>query len=127
MKIQTRLLVAATAILLVVSASAAIWLFSHPNSGKTAKIYVDGELVRTVDLGASDAFDLETKYGVNRIRVEDGRICVEEADCPDRTCVKMGWRSDDVVPIACLPHHLVIRIEADAPDDAPDAVIGGAK
>ena len=123
MKIKTRWLVAATALILSVSLAAALWLFRHPDGGRTARIYVDGEVVRTVDLAVSAVFDVETEYGVNRVRVEDGQICVESADCPDKTCVKMGWRSDGVVPIACLPHHLVIRVDGEAADGA-DAVAG---
>ena len=124
MKIKTRWLAAATALILALSLAAALWLFSHPGDARTAKIYVDGEVVRTVSLDEDDSFDVRTEYGVNRVRVEDGKICVEDADCPDRTCVKMGWRSDGVVPIACLPHHLVIRVEGASADGGPDAVAG---
>ena len=47
---------------------------------------------------------------VNRL-VEPGRIRVESADCPDKVCVNQGYISDGTVPIACLPHKLIIRIE----------------
>ena len=49
--------------------------------------------------------------GFNTIRVEPGRVCVIAADCQDATCVHMGWLSGGTVPIVCLPHRLVIRLE----------------
>ena len=117
-KIASRWLVLATAAILAVSAGAAIWLYANRKNGAAAKIFVDGAVVREVDLGADVEFDVETKYGVNRVKVEGGRIRVISADCPDKTCVNMGWRSDDLVPIACLPHHLVIRVGGESGVDA---------
>ena len=48
--------------------------------------------------------------GSNTIQVEPGRIRVLEADCPDQVCVRQGWISDEVTPIVCLPHRLVIQV-----------------
>ena len=125
MKIKTRYLVIAAAAILALSAAAALWLLTHAKGGSVAKIYVDGEVVRTVDLNSSGFFDVETPYGVNTIALEGGRIRVEDADCPDKLCVGMGWRDDDLVPIACLPHHLIIRVEGDA-SESVDAIAGAA-
>ena len=123
-RIKTRYLVAATAVILAVCTAGTVWALTHFAPGTIAEIYVDGEVVRTVDLRQSDSFNIETKYGLNSILIEDGQICVADADCPDKVCVDMGRRSDDAVPITCLPHHLVIRIK-DA-GDSVDAVAGAA-
>ena len=45
-----------------------------------------------------------------RIRVEHGSIQVVSADCPDQVCVRQGAISGGYVPIACVPHGLVIDI-----------------
>ena len=97
-----------------VSLTAAIVSFFMPTGGKIANIYVDGECIRSVDLSdvsESFEFDVETPAGTNRIRVEKGRICVISADCPDEVCVKTSWIGDSSMPIVCLPHRLVIKIE----------------
>ena len=53
----------------------------------------------------------------NVIQILDGKIRVLEADCPDHTCVRMGWLRSDALPIVCLPNRLVIRFcETDAID-----------
>ena len=55
---------------------------------------------------------VESPYGgSNTILVQPGRICVSEADCPDRICVYQGWLTDDPIPIVCLPHRLVIALK----------------
>ena len=55
---------------------------------------------------------MEWEGGYNLIEVERGRIRVAEADCPDQVCVRQGWISNSVVPIACLPHKLVVQLES---------------
>ena len=40
-----------------------------------------------------------------------GAISVTAADCPDRVCLSQGRISQSGMPIACVPHRLVIQIE----------------
>lgn len=82
--------------------------------GVRALIYKDGELLKTVSLeNVSEAYEFEIKDGdsFNLIRVEEGRIRVVSASCPDKVCVNSGYISDGVIPIVCLPNKLVIEIE----------------
>ncbi len=79
-----------------------------------ARITVDGEIYREIDLRAVTMpyeFEVETEYGCNTVRVEHGRIAVIAADCPDKICVQRGWAEDGLLPIVCLPHRLVIELE----------------
>ena len=83
-------------------------------AGGTAKIWQDGVLIDTIDLNAvTEPYSITVTAadgGVNVIRVEHGRICVTEADCPDGVCVAQGWISDSSTPIACLPHGLIVEV-----------------
>ena len=84
---------------------------------KIANIYADGVCIRSVDLSEVKEpyeFTVETVQGSNTVRVEQGRIAVISADCADETCVHTGWIGDRALPIVCLPHRLVIRIEQSA-------------
>ncbi len=104
-------------IILLISLAAAAFLWLRPATGERAEIWVDGELVRSVDLSKiqePERFTVETDRGVNVILAEPGRIRVESADCPDKVCVDAGWLSDSAAPIVCLPHRLVIRLSGDA-------------
>ena len=50
--------------------------------------------------------------GYNVIKVSGGAISVSDADCPDKISVKTAPVSDGIQPIVCMPHKLVIRVEA---------------
>ena len=84
----------------------------------TAGIYVDGVLVRRVDLNRvqeEEHYRVESHGGFNEILIQPGRICVASADCPDKICVVEGWLPDFGLPIACIPHNLLILMEEDSP------------
>ena len=125
MKIKTRYLVIAAAALLAVSALSTSLMLANAEGGVTATVYVDGEAVRTLNLDEPGEYQIETKYGSNTVCVRDGGVCVTDADCPDKLCVRMGLRCDDLVPIACLPHHLVIQIDGGIENEV-DAIAGVA-
>ena len=81
-------------VILALSIAASVYLYVPRSAGgKVAKIYVDGELVRSIDLSAvsePERFTVEAGGGVNVILAEPGRIRVESADCPDLVCVRRG-------------------------------------
>lgn len=103
-------------------------VYTRHAPGTVANIYRNGEPVLSIDLSlVTEPYELtlSDENGSNVIRVEAGRIAVVRADCPDKVCVKAGWRSDSASPIVCLPHRLVIRVERDAAlrsDLIPDTV-----
>lgn len=80
----------------------------------TAEISVDGKLVQTVPLRAGYRQDIriggEQQYDI--IEVDDGKVRVREADCPDQDCIKMGWISRAPQQIVCLPYRIVIKVVA---------------
>ena len=95
-------------------ASGSFYALRGGASGTVAGIYVDGELWDSVDLSAvAVPYEItgETELGYNTILVSHGAIEVAHADCSEQVCVNQGSISDSLIPIVCLPHHLVIRIE----------------
>ena len=102
------------ALLVGVVALCCALLLLPKGQGTVAVIKQDGAVLAEVDLTAlSQTYTLpvEGKDGLwNRVVAEAGRICVEEASCPDQVCVRQGWISDSSVPIVCLPNKLVIEI-----------------
>lgn len=53
-------------------------------------------------------------YGDVRIQIHDGRVAVVYAECPNKVCVRTGWRQLAGESIICVPNRLVIRILGDA-------------
>ncbi len=84
---------------------------SNSSHGQKAVIYVDGVLYEEYYLSDNvPDFTVETCYGFNVISIKDGKIGVIDADCPDRTCVNMGFTDNSAYPVICMPHRLEIVI-----------------
>ena len=110
---------------LIVASAAALLLSRTP--ANFAFVHQDGELTATVNLtDVSDPYMFYAKgiHGTNAISVEQGRIRVFGADCPDLICARQGWVSSGAVPIVCLPNRLVITFEGTLSDNGVDAVVG---
>lgn len=110
---------------LAVSAVLSVLLFFGAEDHMVALVYQDGVCIRTIDLENVEdpySFPVQWEGGHNLIEVEQGRIRVAEADCPDGVCVRRGWSDQGTGPIACLPHKLVIRFTGGSPE--VDGTIG---
>lgn len=85
-----------------------------------ADIYQDGELLQSIPLNTVEeayTFTVVSKNGgQNEIRVCPGSIGIVSADCPDKLCVKQGFISSSLLPITCLPNHLVIQLRTEETD-----------
>lgn len=85
-------------------------LFLVPNH---ALIKVDGVFVRKLDLSAAARLELEAGGGKNIVEIKNGAVSVEEADCPDKICVRRGAIKHVGEAIACVPHKVLIEIAED--------------
>ena len=93
-------------VLVLTLLAAALYMILAPTQGRSAEIYVDGTLVATVRLDHQERIDLLSLTVV----VEEGSIHVEDADCPDKICERMGKISKAGETIICLPNRVVIKI-----------------
>lgn len=91
--------------------------------GTQANVVQDGTVLYRFDLSNTENQTIDITYEgrINTIQIEDGKIRVSDADCPDKTCVHMGWLEAGALPIVCLPNHLVI--EFSNTEEGIDAVI----
>ena len=87
------------------------------DQARFARITSKGELVKTVDLMVDQEFTVD---GKNTVTIQDGKIAVTWADCPDHYCMKRGF-CDGGTDIVCLPNRLVITF---LEDQEVDAAIG---
>lgn len=100
---------------------AAMLLLPHLiEAGTTAEVYSDGKLVQTLDLSVSGEYTIESAYGVNVLRVADGKVSVTEASCASQDCVRHA-PANSGAPIVCLPNRLVVRFSSES---ALDAMVG---
>ncbi len=84
---------------------------TRPAQISTVEIVQDETILYHFDSNNTKNQEIEISYNVriNTILIENGKICIVNADCPDNTCVCMGWLKSEALPIICLSNHLVIQ------------------
>lgn len=114
---KTRYYVAILAVIALLCGVLSFVLLRSDSGATHARVYSGGELVGTVDLRVDQTFTVTTREGeTNVIAVEDGKIAVTEASCPDQYCVRRGYCSGGA-QIVCLPNGLVISFVESADVD----------
>ena len=104
-------------ILFAAIAAACIFLtlpLLRQEEARFARITSNGEPVKTVDLNIDQEFTVD---GRNTVTVQDGKIAVTWADCPDHYCMKRGFCAGGT-DIVCLPNRLVISFVGEQEVDA---------
>lgn len=81
------------------------------------EINVDGEVYEKVSLDEEKEMKIETKHGVNIIKIHDHGVEMIEANCPDQICVKSGFITKTDNPIVCLPNRVYVEIVGDSEDE----------
>lgn len=109
-------------IILVVGVFGSFLVMQRPDTN-LVEIVQDGRILYTIDLSHAEdqIWEVDFEGRVNTIEIKDHQIRMLDAECPDHTCVNMGWLNTSA-PIVCLPNHLVIRFADD--EDVIDGFVG---
>ena len=111
---KTRKILIAVILIFLVSVCLSVRLLRR--SGKqTVEIVQDGTVLYSIDLNGTEDRDIRISApdgGYNLVKIQNGTICISEADCPNQTCVETGRLKSDYLPIVCLPHKLIVRYPA---------------
>jgi hypothetical protein len=99
--------------LVCISALCFVLIRVAKKNGNVAKVYVDGQLEKTLSLDREGSYTFGDGEFENVVTIEGGAVRMEAADCPDKLCVKMGEIYADGESITCLPHKVVIEVESD--------------
>ena len=119
------IIVIALAMLLVIR-------LTRGEEGNQIQITLDGKIYGTYSLSKDQTIEVKDGDFYNRIRIEDGKAYMEEANCPDGYCEEQGKISGHTQTIVCLPHKLVVEVleneskqnsgVSDSEDAAPDTI-----
>ena len=116
---KSRYWVAILAVILLLCAVLA--LLPAANQGSETVRIKYGDSVMTLELNKDQEHTFPSADGgYNTVTVQDGKIAVTAADCPDGYCMDRGF-CDGGTPIVCLPHKLVIEFMG---DQEIDGIIG---
>lgn len=96
--------------------------------GNQIQITLDGKIYGTYALSKDQTIEVKNGDFYNKVRIEDGKAYMKEANCPDGYCEEQGKISGHTQTIVCLPHKLVVEVldngEADTSDseEVPDTI-----
>ncbi len=85
-------------------------LIDKEAAAKSVVVEADGSIVYAVPLSDDQTIPVQTEYGENIVRIENGKVFVESADCPRQICVHTAPIRDIGQTIVCLPHRVVISV-----------------
>ncbi len=87
--------------------------FIYNDSAKGVLIEVNGEEYAKYnfnDISSIEYIEIKTQYGYNKVEINNKKVRVIEASCPDKLDVKAGWISKTNQMLVCLPNKVLIRI-----------------
>lgn len=113
------------AALILLAALAMLFAFARGPRGRAdaVQVWQDGVLLGEYSLAADRELAVGGAYH-NTVRIEKGRVCICDADCPGRDCVKSGWQQDNGRSIVCLPNRLELRLVGGGAPPEIDGVTG---
>ncbi|WP_312498712.1 NusG domain II-containing protein [Enterococcus sp.] len=114
-------------LLLILSSFLPILIFGQTQTAtKEAVLRVDGTEIKRFDLvegQKSYTYLYEDEDGdYNLLEIDGDRIRIKEANCGDQICVRRGWASKNGETIVCLPHKMVIEIQASDGSETDDLI-----
>ena len=112
-------LIVILSLLLVAVVSLVLVLVFKTSKNLTAKVYVQNEVVETIDLSKKEDHEyiIHGLQGDVTVHTHDGKIAVVKSNCPHQDCVKMGYVGETNRPIICAYNAVYITIDGDAIND----------
>ena len=107
-------LILGAGIIVIAFAMLLVMQLTRGEEGNQIQVTLDGKIYGTYSLSKDQTIEVKDGDFYNRIRIEDGKAYMEEANCPDGYCEEQGKISGHTQTIVCLPHKLVVEVlEAD--------------
>lgn len=93
---------------------AAFELVRDSGPGRVVVVNVVGVDVERIALagGERSSRTVRGQIGRSTFEIVNGRVRMVSSDCPDKTCIKMGWASQPGQVIVCLPNRVVLKVES---------------
>ncbi len=86
--------------------------YQQQKNAFTVEVSVDGTTISSYGLDDEvDTWIEGYQGGQNHLVIHDGFAKIDEADCPDKLCVKQGEISKSGETVVCLPHRVVVTVK----------------
>jgi hypothetical protein len=102
-------------ILVIILVAGIFYLTFNSKSNKIGnyiKVTVDGKIYGTYSLDNDQRIEIKTneEEWINIIVINEGKVHMEQANCPDGYCIDKGNINKTNQTIVCLPHKVVVEI-----------------
>ena len=122
-------LILGAGIIVIALAMLLVMQLTRGEEGNQIRVTLDGKIYGMYSLSKDQTIEVKDGDFYNRIRIEDGKAYMEEANCPDGYCEEQGKINGRTQTIVCLPHKLVVEVlDADglendsASEQLPDTI-----
>lgn len=86
------------------------WLGHRPAGARVVALR-DGRVIFTAPLDEPRTVELAGPLGNTVLRIADGAARILDSPCPRKICIGMGAISRRGAMVACVPNHILVRIE----------------
>lgn len=93
--------------------------FDKAEGGYVA-VVVNKEIKETFSLSENREYTISDGEHINIIKIEDGKVWITEANCPDKLCVKQRKIDKNGQSVICLPNKVVVKIVSDKENEVDE-------
>ncbi len=79
--------------------------------GERVVVERDGRVIFAAPLSEERTATLEGPLGSAILSIRGGKVCIIDSPCPLKVCIGMGEVAREGELLACVPNHLLVRIE----------------
>lgn len=101
------------AVIVIIAVAVLLLINATKVQGNSVVVKIDGEVTQSYSLSENVEFEIKTgknNENINVVAIENGKVRVTEADCPDGICKEYRPISYVGQTIICLPHKVVVEI-----------------
>ena len=100
-------------VIVIIAVAGLLFVNATKVQGNRVVVKIDGVETQAYSLSENSEFEIKTgknDENINVVVIENGKVCVTEANCPDGICEEYRPISYIGQTIICLPHKVVIEI-----------------
>lgn len=114
------------AVIVVIAVAGLLFISLTKVQGEMVVVKVDGVETYSCSLSENTRFEIKTgenNENINVVVIENGKVRVIEADCPDGICKEYRPISYVGETIVCLPHKVVVEIVGNSTEPNLDVIV----
>ena len=111
-------------VMILVATAGFLWYNLSKEEGGFVAVIQNGTEIERFSLSEEQEYRIELEDGsYNLLKIQDGKVYMEEASCPDQICVNHRAIHNVGETIVCLPNELVLKVMEQTSKPELDMVI----